>query len=180
MSNYRRNFTQGGIYFFTIVLQDRTSDLLVRYIDEFRCAYKETVEKYSFETIAITILPDHLHLILQLPENDDDYSIRLKFLKTRFTQKIPKEHRNPNFSREKRNEAGIWQRRFWEHYIRDEEDLEKYIAYTYYNPVKHNYVKNVSDWAYSSFHKDVQNGKFPMDWGSDVKNDMLSLYQWDM
>ena len=82
MSNYRRDFTKGGLYFFTIVLQDRTKSYLTDYINEFRSAYIQTCEHYPFETVAICILPDHIHLLMQLPENDDNYAIRIAYLKT--------------------------------------------------------------------------------------------------
>lgn len=112
MTDYRRDFTQGGMYFFTMVLQDRSKDYLVRYIDEFRLAYKQTQERYPFETVAICILPDHLHLIMKLPKDDNNYSVRIAYLKTQFTQKLPLYCRKPNDSQNKRREAGIWQRRF--------------------------------------------------------------------
>lgn len=177
MVNYRRNFTKGGMYFFTLVLQDRSKDYLMRYIDKFRFAYKETQKHYPFETVAICILPDHLHLIMQLPENDDNYSIRIAFLKTQFTKILPLHCRNPNDSQNKRRETGIWQRRFWEHLIKDDKDLSNHIDYIYYNPVKHGYVKNVSDWQFSSFHRDVRNGMYPMDWGNNVDITVLNLYK---
>ncbi|MDO4697932.1 MAG: transposase [Pasteurellaceae bacterium] len=176
MANYRRDFTKGGIYFFTIVLQDRTKDYLVRYIDIFRLVYKKTVERYPFETLAICILPDHFHLIMQLPENDHNYSIRISFLKSLFSKSLPKECRKPNESQVKSREAGIWQRRFWEHLIRDNKDLENHMDYIYYNPVKHNYVNSVQDWIYSSFHRDVEKGIYPKDWGSNILPNIKNLY----
>ena len=178
MPNYRRDFIQGGMYFFTIVLQDRSKDWLVRYIKEFREAYKETLEHCPFETVAICILPDHLHLIMQLPENDSDFSKRIRILKTNFTKRLPKECYNLfNESRTKRGELGVWQRRFWEHRIRDDKDLSEHIDYIYYNPVKHGYVRSVKDWQYSSFHQDVKNGIMDIDWGSDISPQNLNLYK---
>lgn len=177
MPNYRRNITEGGIYFFTLVIQDRKQDLLTRYITELKQAFKEAEAKYPFEIIAIVILPDHLHLLIRLPENDANYAIRLGYLKTKFTQKLPIALRNPSDSQLKKGEAGIWQRRYWEHFIRDEKDLEQHIHYIYYNPVKHGYVRSVYEWKYSSFHRDVENGVFPKDWGSNVIT--ANLYVWD-
>lgn len=170
MSNYRRDFTKGACYFFTLALQDRTKDYLIRHIDELRLAYRETVAKYPFETVAICVLPDHLHFIMQLPENDDNYSIRIAFLKARFSQLLPKEYRNSNKSKLKKREAGIWQRRFWEHLIRDEQDLNNHWNYIYFNPVKHGYVSCVKDWRYSSFLRDVEKEIYPLDWGGLAEN----------
>ncbi|HFC8236143.1 TPA: transposase, partial [Neisseria meningitidis] len=99
MSNYRRDFTRGAHYFFTLALQDRTKDYLIRHIDRLRLAYRETKTRYPFETAAICILPDHLHFIMRLPEGDHDYPIRIAYLKTRFSQLIPKECRAPNGSK---------------------------------------------------------------------------------
>ncbi|MCF7529229.1 REP-associated tyrosine transposase [Neisseria lisongii] len=178
MPNYRRDFVQGGVYFFTIALQDRTKDFLVRYIDKLRETYQETLYHYPFETIAICILPEHLHLIMQLPEKDNNFSRRIQVLKTNFSKRLPKECQgNFNQSREKRGELGIWQRRFWEHRIKDDEDLSKHIDYIYYNPVKHGYVQNVKSWLYSSFHRDVEKGIFEKDWGSNIPIRIQNLYQ---
>lgn len=177
MTDYRRDFTQGGMYFFTMVLQDRSKDYLVRYIDEFRLAYKQTQERYPFETVAICILPDHLHLIMKLPKDDNNYSVRIAYLKMQFTQKLPLYCRKPNDSQNKRREAGIWQRRFWEHLIRDDKDLANHLDYIYYNPVKHGYVQSVKDWQFSSFHRDVKKEIYSEDWGSNVDKIVLNLYK---
>ena len=167
MSNYRRNFTQGGMYFFTVVLKNRQSDLLVRHIAEFREAFAETKSFYPFETVAICILPDHFHMIMQLPENDANYSLRIKSIKHNFAKRMKAIYKNPNQSQANRREAGIWQRRFWEHLIRNDEDLANHWDYIYYNPVKHGYVQSVKDWQYSSFHRDVKRGIYPQDWGNN-------------
>lgn len=165
MPNYQRDKIKGGTYFITVVLQDRRCDFLVRYIDEFRAAFRETLSHYPFETIAITVLPDHFHLILKLPEHQDNYSRIIQVLKANFTKRLPENCRQPNRSQQRKGEAGIWQRRFWEHRIRDERDLNQHIDYTYFNPVKHGYVVHAKDWLYSSFHRDVKRGLFEMNWG---------------
>lgn len=176
MPNYRRDYTAGGIYFFTVVLQNRRADWLVRYIEAFRAAWQSSCARYPFATLAVTILPDHFHAVLQLPDNDPDYSLRLRALKSAFTAQLPAACRAPNASQSRKRESGIWQRRFWEHRIRDEHDLERHVFYTYYNPVKHGYVARVADWPYSSFHRDVQNGLFTPDWGGGLSSVIQDLY----
>ncbi|QIM68389.1 REP-associated tyrosine transposase [Basfia succiniciproducens] len=165
MPNYRRDFTTGGLYFFTVVLKDRSQDYLIKYINEFRQAYKITQERYPFETVAICILPDHFHLLMQLPENDSNYSVRIGFLKSQFSKLLPLQCRKVSESDQKQGDAGIWQRRFWEHLIRNDEDLANHWDYIYYNPVKHGYVQYVKEWQFSSFHRDVDKGIYPEDWG---------------
>ena len=176
MPNYRRDHTKGGTYFITAVLQDRRCDWLTRHIAAFRTAWRETAARYPYKTIAITILPEHFHAVLQLPEDDDNYSMRISALKSAFSRSLPAHYRNPNPSQQRKEEAGIWQRRFWEHRIRDEHDLQRHVFYTYYNPVKHGYVRRVIDWPYSSFHRDVQRGLFPPDWGGEIEPGIRNLY----
>lgn len=175
MSNYRRDF-QGNTYFFTVVLQDRRQDWLVRHICEFRDAFRETMIHAPCETVAITILPEHFHWIMALPENDTDYPRRIRLLKTNFSKRIPPYYRHPTASQTRKGESGIWQRRYWEHRIRHEEDLMRHIHYTYYNPVKHGYVRQVADWPHSSFHRDVKDGLFTPDWGGEIEQKTLELY----
>ena len=189
MSNYRRVYVQGGTYFFTVVLENRQSDLLCQYINEFRQAYAETFSYYPFETIAICILPDHFHWVVQFPENEKNYSKILNNLKRNFSKRLPEKYKMPhcrvsnpahhssiNQSKLHKRELGIWQRRFWEHCIRDDLDLERHIFYTYFNPVKHGYAKRVRDWAYSSFHRDVKLGLFPNNWGDFADDEWTNLY----
>lgn len=176
MPNYRRDFSPGATYFFTVVINQRSDGLLIKYINEFKQAYQDVVSYYPFETIALTVLPDHFHLIMQLPENDSDYSKRISSLKYNFSSLLPTYYRNMNLSRQFKREAGIWQRRFWEHLIRDDRDLDNHIDYVYYNPVKHGYVSQVMDWKYSTFHRDVKNGIFELDWGSYISESVRNLY----
>ena len=165
MSNYRRVFVKGGTYFFTVVLNDRQSDLLCRYIDEFRQAYAETSSFYSFETVAICVLPDHFHWVVRLPENEQNYPKILHAVKYNFSKRLPK-----------CSQKSIWQRRYWEHCVRDETDLENHINYVYFNPVKHGLVKQVKNWAFSSFHRDVKLGLLPIDWGDCANDEWQELY----
>ena len=179
MPNYRRDYVQGGIYFFTIALQNRQARYLIDYIGDLRTAYRHTQERYPFETLAFTVLPDHLHWVMQLPAGDKDYSRRIASLKSGFSRHLPDFLRAPNDWSVHKREAGIWQRRFWEHRIRDERDLQNHIFYTYYNPVKHGLVAQVCDWPYSSFHRDVARGIFPRYWGGDIDTAILVLCDYD-
>ena len=148
MSKYKRNFVEGGTYFFTVNLQDRNSSLLVDEIDALRHAYEKVQIKRSFETIAICILPNHLHCIWELPAGDTDYPTRWRLIKTAFTKSVA---RRGMIRRE--GEAGIWQRRYWEHTIETEADLNNCIDYIHYNPVHHGLVEDVDDWSYSSWQR---------------------------
>lgn len=150
--DYRRAYVNGGCYFFTVALANRKGNLLVQHINALQAAFKYVKEPHPFTIDAIVILPDHLHCIWTLPEKDSDYSKRWSLIKMHFSKKLPKtEHINA--SRRKKGERGIWQRRYWEHCIRNEQDYVNHIEYIHQNPVKHGYVNNARDWPYSSFHK---------------------------
>jgi putative transposase len=167
MPNYRRLFIPGGCWFFTVNLLDRRQTLLVDHIDALRASVASTRKKYPFEIDAFVVLPDHIHAVLTLPPEDADFSIRWRLIKTAFAKSLPNREQRSNV-RQARNERGIWQRRFWEHAIRDERDYARHIEYCYINPVKHGYVRRVRDWPHSSFHRDVKGGLFPLDWAGDV------------
>ena len=161
---YRRSFTPGGYYFFTLTLQNRRQDLLVRHIDVLRRAFAEVKQKHPFDIVAVCILPEHLHLLMALPpENDCNYPTRLRLIKTKFSKALPKTE-TLTVSRSKKKERGIWQRRYWEHEIHNQQDLNAHIDYIHFNPVKHGYVNKVGDWPYSSFHRYVAQGILPQDW----------------
>jgi putative transposase len=167
MSRYRRVKIEGGLFFFTLALADRSSDLLVRYIERLRRAYKVTQQRLPFETIAICILPDHLHAVWSLPEGDADFSSRWSVFKSDFSRGLPPAQ-SRSASKMKKREKGIWQRRYWEHAIRNEADLERHVDYIHFNPVKHGLVPRVVDWPHSSFHRYVEQGLLPADWGGDA------------
>jgi putative transposase len=114
----------------------------------------------------MVVLPDHLHAIFTLPLSDNDYSTRWALIKTGFSRQIPKTERI-NKSRKSKGERGIWQRRFWEHLIRDELDYENHVNYIHYNPVKHNYVDHSVDWPYSTIHRYISKGILKPDWGGN-------------
>ena len=168
MVNYRRNFIKGGYYFFTVNLKNRQSTLLIDAVNQLRTSFSYVHSKKPFEIIAIVILPEHLHCIWQLPENDKDYPARWKSIKSHFTRQLKKT--GIQITKNKHNEHNLWQRRYWEHTIRDENDLTRHIDYIHYNPVKHGWVKSVSDWKYSSFHKYVKKGVLPLNWGNNFEN----------
>ncbi len=171
MTNYRRANAAGASYFFTVNLADRNGALLTEHIGSLRAAFQYVHERHPYTTDAIVILPDHLHAIWTLPEGDADFSTRWRLLKTEFTRSLPAGERRTE-SRTARGERGIWQRRYWEHMIRNEQDLARHVDYIHINPVKHGYVRRVSDWPHSSFHRFVAAGILPPDWaggtGADV------------
>jgi putative transposase len=164
MSRYRRAKIDGGLFFFTLTLADRSSNLLVRQIERLRRAYKTTQRRLPFETIAICILPDHLHAVWSLPDGDVDFSARWSLFKSDFSRGLSAAQ-SRSASKIKKREKGIWQRRYWEHAIRSESDLERHVDYVHYNPVKHVLVSRVVDWPHSSFHHYVERGLLPADWG---------------
>ena len=152
MTNYRRLRQPGGTYFFTVCLQDRSSDLLVTHINTLRWAYAKTVAEMPVRCPAMVVLPDHLHAIWTLPEDDTDFSERWRKIKARFSHALD-ENATRGASHLAKRERGIWQRRFWEHRVRDQDELHTVIAYCRDNPVKHGHVTAAQDWPYSSFAK---------------------------
>lgn len=161
--NYRRVFVPGVSYFFTLTLQDRRSDLLVRNIKELRIAFQRVIKAYPFTIDGIVVLPEHMHIIMTLPPDDENYSQRISFIKSAFSRQLePMELINS--SRQAKRERGIWQRRFWEHLIRDEQDYERHLNYIHYNPVKHGHVKSPSQWPHSSIHRYINAGILPVNW----------------
>jgi putative transposase len=212
MGQYRRNYVQGGIFFFTVVTylrQPLLNDLTIPMLQE---GFKKCISRKVFSVEAMVILPDHLHCIWQLPPDDDDYSSRWKFIKAFFTKEYTKRwvtpccthptgkteflssvgsynnsrkpcrvgeataqptnseppNPKPTASMQKKGEKGIWQRRFWEHTIRDERDYRTHCDYIHYNPVKHGLVNSPRDWPHSSFHKFVEKGLYAESWGGAV------------
>src|SRR5271170_4366263 len=165
MPQYRRASLEGSVFFFTVVLADRPSDLLLNEIDRFRRIYRNVEQRHPFETVAICVLPDHLHALWALPEGDADFSTRWSLIKSSFSRGLDSKPRSP--SKIRKREKGIWQRRYWEHAIRDDADFERHIDYIHFNPVKHGLVKRVVDWPHSSFHRYAEQGILPADWAGD-------------
>jgi putative transposase len=161
---YRRALIEGATYFFTVNLAVRSSRLLVDRVDDLREVVRNVHKAHPFEIIAWVVLPDHLHTVWRLPDGDSNYSMRWGLIKSNFSRCIPKGERIRG-SRKMKGERGIWQRRFWEHLIRDDADLQRHVDYSHYNPVKHGYVRRAIDWPYSSFHRYLRLGWVTADWG---------------
>jgi len=173
MTDYRRYRLKGGTYFFTVNLAERKRNLLTEHIDTLRSAFREIKQTHPFQIDAIVVLPDHLHTLWTLPKGDDDFSLRWRQIKSAFSREIEKGERISK-SRAQKQERGIWQRRFWEHAIRNEQDYTRHVDYIHFNPVKHGYVRQVADWPYSSFHRYVRLGLCSSDWAGGVETDDLS------
>ncbi|MEG3967025.1 transposase [Microcoleus sp. T2B6] len=172
---YRRLKTPGATYFFTIVTYQRQrlfSD--PEMVELLRAAFRNVIGGFPFTIDAIVVLPDHLHCIWTLPDQDANFSTRWRSIKNYFSRNCPEQYKQTrSVSRLKKGEQAIWQRRFWEHQIRDEVDLANHVDYIHYNPVKHGLVAAPRDWEYSSFHRYVQDGSYSRDWGANV------LIEWD-
>jgi putative transposase len=170
--DYRRAWHAGGTYFFTLnLLKRKDNDLLVKHVDVLKNAIKQVKQAHPFIIHAWVILPDHMHCVIELPQEDLDFATGLRLIKINFSKALPKtEYRSQ--VRLKRGERGIWQRRYWEHLIRDEADYIAHIDYVHINPVKHGLVKQLKDWPYSTFHKMVKLGIYPADWGGNVDNEL--------
>jgi putative transposase len=155
MSDYIRSKRFGGTFFFTVTLKDRQSSLLVDHVDLLRESVRYVKSRRPFVIVAWVILPDHIHAVWRLPEGDNDFPRRWQLIKMLFTKKLKERtHRK----------TSVWQDRFWEHEIRNDEGLRAHIDYCYLNPVKHGYVLSTGDWPYSSFHRDVALGLFDIHW----------------
>ena len=143
MPRYIRNYIAGGTYFLTLVTHERrpifkSEITILKFLDVIN-----NIQDYPFDLLAYCILPDHIHLLIKLPDNDDDYSTRVKEIKKKTTLLIRENQKKPTMT--------IWQKRFWEHTIRDFEDLQNPSDYIHYNPVKHGYCENYEDWKWSSY-----------------------------
>lgn len=168
MPNYRRAHIAGGTYFFTVVtyrrrrlFHDEANRQLLGDV------IRECQQQWPFEIDAIVLLPDHLHAIWTLPAGDHNYSARWSVIKKTFTTRfLAAGGQDAEVSAGKQDEhrRGIWQRRFWEHAIEDEDDYQTHFDYIHYNPVKHNLAECPADWKWSSFHRWVKAGVYPKDW----------------
>ncbi len=166
---YRRTFTPGGTFFFTVVTEaQRPIFAHSEAIDRLRNAFRSVRPARPFQMDAIVIMPDHLHCIWTLPPDDADFATRWRLVKTAFTKQCaPALRISPNPARIAKHEQAIWQHRYWEHLIRDDNDYARHVDYIHYNPVKHGLAQSPIDWPYSSFSRYVEAGFYPPDWGQN-------------
>ena len=161
MSNYRRVYLPGGVYFFTVVTLNRVPIFINEdRVEALRQAFRKVMAARPFEIDALVVLPEHLHCIWRLPEGDADYSSRWREIKKAVSRQI-------GMSTNARNERMVWQRRFWEHAIRDEEDWRRHMDYIHYNPVKHGLANRPGEWAWSSFCNAASKGWYEETWGAN-------------
>ena len=172
---YRRAWIDGGTYFFTVNLAERRQPLLVDYVDVLRKVVGLVKERHPFTIDAMVILPEHLHAVWTLPPGDADYPGRWMLIKTGFSRHIPQGERR-SASRANKGERGIWQRRYWEHLIRDEGDFARHVDSIHFNPVKHGHVTRPADWPYSSIHRYIEAGMEDHGWGGGICGNDKSGY----
>lgn len=152
MSAYIRPKVPGARVFFTVNLADRSARTLVEHVDALREAVRVTQAERPFRIDAWVVLPDHMHAVWTLPEQDADYSVRMGAIKGRFCRMVPEGRMRA--SHIIRRERGVWQRRFWERHIRCDEEFAAHVRYCWINPVKHGLVDHPDAWPYSSWHRD--------------------------
>ena len=183
MTDYRRVKYEGGYYFFTVVTHGRR-DFLTE--ENARLCLRQSInitkEKSYFDVIAFCLLPNHLHCIWKLPEGDSDYSLRWSRIKSGFTRLYLKNGGKESrqcLSRIAKRRRGIWQRRFWEHQIRDETDLQNHVDYIHYNPLKHELVEKVEDWPWSTYHRYIKEHKYTKDRWNQVRKEIekMNVYE---
>lgn len=171
MPNYRRHHVHGGTYFFTLKTENNAPLFAeLRNVRLLGAVFRETIARWPFEMTAVVLLPDHLHALWTLPPGDADYSMRWAWLKKEFTRRFLTaggREQSRSDSRRRNRRRGVWQRRFWEHTIADEEDFGNHFDYLHWNPVKHRFAKTPAEWPHSSFHRWVNRGVYPTNWGGD-------------
>ncbi len=169
MSDYRRWYVPGGMFFFTAVTYDRRPILVTENGRQLlRNAIAEVRNQRPFKLFATVLLPEHWHLIMQLPTGDKDYSTHMKRIKESFTKSwvgAGCDEVKVTDSQQSRGQRGVWQPRFWEHMVDSVHDLERCTDYSHWNPRKHDLVSQVQDWPWSSFHRFVQAGDYDKHWG---------------
>jgi len=166
MPRYRRLFLEGYSYFLTVVTHER-NPILIENIELLRESFRHSKQKYEYEIDAIVILPEHFHTIIT-PTNPKDYPLIIRAIKQHFSKHCEEKHYKHLMQSQSRNTKGykpIWQKRFYEHTIRDEKDYKLRLDYIHYNPIKHKLVDRVKDWNYSSFTQFVKSGVYDKNWG---------------
>ena len=165
MPNYKRIYEQGYSYFITIVTHKR-NPVLTKNISLLKAAFKQAKTKYAFIIEAVVVLPDHIHMIIT-PQDAREYPKIIRSIKEYFSKRCDPSfysHLTQSPSREKRGNKPVWQKRYYEHTIRDEKDFKTRLDYIHYNPVKHGFVQRAKDWKYSSFDKFVKKGWYDENW----------------
>jgi REP-associated tyrosine transposase len=170
VTSYRRSAVPGGSFFFTVNLDDRRTGLLTEHIDLLRAAFRSVRVQHPFTVKAAVILPDHLHTIWTLPKGDADFALRWRLIKSVFSHALPRREAISD-SRSSKGERGIWQRRYWEHTIRDQQDFNRHLDYIHFNPVKHGHVARPQDWPYSSLRRWIRVGAYPEAWAEEPADD---------
>jgi putative transposase len=168
MRRYIRANAPGATYFFTLTLQDRGACFLVSHIADLREVVTQVKQRHPFRIDAMVVLPDHLHALWTLPPDDNDFSTRWTLIKQGFTRRLNDAQVlgvHASRTRGKHGERSLWQRRFWEHQIRDGRDFANHVDYIHFNPVKHGLALKAADWPHSSFHRAVRLGLVRQDWG---------------
>jgi putative transposase len=170
MSHYRRADTAGATYFFTVVSYRRQRILCDEPLrTALRDSIKEVKSRYPFTIDAWVLLPDHIHCLWTLPPGDANFSLRWSMIKRKVSLACAARYKNPEWitsSKKKHRESTLWQRRYWEHQIRDQQDLSRHIDYIHYNPVKHGWCSSPNEWPYSTLHRYVEAGKYPENWAA--------------
>ena len=166
---YRRAFVPGGTFFFTVVTFNRretfTDLAAIRILGS---VLRRSILRWPVTVHAIVVLPDHWHTIWSLPSGDTEYPKRLGWIKKEFTKhwlSIGGVEEQVSAGKQRQRRRGVWQPRYWEHTIEDEEDFQNHFDYIHWNPVKHGYVSCPRDWPHSSFHRWVKRGVYPEHWG---------------
>jgi len=172
MPDYRRAWHPGRTYFFTVnLLQRQGNDLLTRHIELLCAVVKSVRQRHPFTIHGWVILPEHMHCVIELPADDANYATRWRLIKMEFSKALPRTERLSSV-RIRRGERGIWQRRYWEHLIRDERDYRAHMDYVHINPLKHGLVNRVADWTYSTFHRLVEEGLYPKNWAGGNEGEL--------
>ena len=161
---YRRNVVAGGTFFFTVNLHNRRLTTLVDHAAPLRKIVHGVRKELPFTIEAMVVLPDHWHAVWTLPAGDAAYARRIRLIKARFTRSLVRT--GEKIEKDRRGEYRLWQKRFWEHTIRDDADFESHLSYIHFNPVKHGHVDQVRDWPYSTFHRYVRSDLLPESWAT--------------
>ena len=171
MVRYRRNFLAASAI--TLTLRDRRSRILIDHVGLLRESFRAARQRHPFAIDAIIVLPEHLHMIVTMPPSDAGYDTRIRFLKSCFSRRLKQSgvpvHRN------ERGEYDLWQRRYWEHTIRDDDDLQRHVDYIHFNPVKHGHALRAADWPHSSIHRYIRFGWMNQDWAFEA-GDVRAVY----